>query len=469
MKHLQASLIIAKLAAPILLGNLSYALLGIFDILMSGLAGTSDLAGVAVGGSFFFPCAMFLTGLMTTLQPVISRLRGEDRFDKIPHAHAVACLCVFFASLVLMAVLLFLALFVIRLHSDERMNYVAVRYVILVAASLPVSALFFGCRAYAEAMGYTKATLYFGLLALVYNIPLNYVLIFGLFGLPALGGIGCAAATLISLTLSTGTFMLFIRLYPYLNQSCWWQNRSKIKWTDIKEFYRLALPLGLSSSIETSCFTLIALLLSPLGPVEVSGHTVAMSVTSLIFNLPLSMGIASSIAIGFQLGRQNLFNLRTLMQSAYRLAMLCALFNMLLLLTLRNEVTSWFSSDPAVCSYAAFLLLFSLANQFSECTQTIQGFMLRGFKDTLTIFKSTLISFYVIALPVGSLCCYGYVHQSLSGARGFWIGIFLGLSFASLYYRRRILFHYKKLKEQLSPADAKTKIPAAGQAEPASA
>lgn len=449
MTIFQAARSLVRLALPILLGNLSYALLGICDLLMSGLAGTSDLAGVAVGGSFFFPANMFLIGLMTALQPTIARLRGENRFDRIPHVHLTAMLTVLWVSLLLCALLVSLALFVVDLEADARMNYVARHYIILVGLSLPVSALFFSCRAYAEAMGFTRATLYFGLLALLYNVPLNYVLIFGLFGLPALGGVGCAAATLVSLCLSVLSFALFIRLKPYLNAYCLWQNREKLTRADFTSYLKLSLPLGLAASVETSCFTMIALLLSPLGPQEVSGHSIAMSITSFIFNLPLSMGVAVSIAVGFEIGRRRLDYLRTYMQAAYKVAFVCAFINMAVLALGREKMTSFFSSDPGVCAYAAFLLLFSLANQISENTQTIQGFMLRGFKDTASIFMATLISFYLIALPVGHLCCYGYIDERLSGARGFWIGIFLGLSFASLFYRRRVLFHYRNLKQAL--------------------
>ncbi len=449
MTVFQAARSLVRLALPILLGNLSYALLGICDLLMSGLAGTADLAGVAVGGSFFFPANMFLIGMMSAMQPVIARLRGENRPEQIPHVHLTAMLTVLCVSLLLCALLVSLALFVVDLQADARMNYVARHYIILVGLSLPVAALFFACRAYAEAMGFTRATLYFGLLALLYNIPLNYVLIFGRFGLPALGGVGCAAATLVSLCLSVLTFALFIRFKPGLNACCLWQNREKLTRSDVTSYLRLSLPLALASSVETSCFTMIALLLSPLGPLEVSGHSIAMSITSFIFNLPLSMGVAVSIAVGFEIGRRNLGNLRTCMQAAYRVALVCAVINMAVLALGREKITSFFSSDPEVCAYAAFLLLFSLCNQLSENTQTMQGFMLRGFRDTASIFKATLISFYCIALPLGYLCCYGYIHDALSGARGFWIGIFLGLSFASLFYRRRVLFHYRHLRQDL--------------------
>ena len=115
----------------------------------------------------------------------------------------------------------------------------------------------------------------------------------------------------------------------------------------------------------------------------------------------------------------------------------------------REFFTSLYTEDPHVAAFAAVLLVFSIANQISENTQTMQAFILRGFKDSATIFKSTVLSFYVIALPVGFLLCYEYLPSPFNGAKGFWVGIFLGLTFASLYYRRRVLFHWRALKAGL--------------------
>ena len=440
---------IVRLALPILFGNLSYALLGISDTVMSGMAGTSDLAGVAVGGSFFFPAIMFLNGLMSTLQPLISRLRGAEKWEEIPKTHLTAVVMTFIASLILMTILIVLVFFVIKLDADPRMDYTARYYILAIAFSIPIFALYSGCRAYCEAMGYTKATLYFGFVALILNVPLNYILIFGSFGLPALGGVGCGVATLISGFLSLVLFIIFIRCRPFLYKSTLIHCKEKLTFKDLKDFFKLSIPLGLSASVECSCFTIIALLLSPLGSFVVSSHSIAMSVTSFIFNLPLSLGIATSIAVGFSIGREDLEKLKSQIKAAYRLAFCAAFFNMFLLGVGREFFTSLYTEDPHVAAFAAVLLVFSIANQISENTQTMQAFILRGFKDSATIFKSTVLSFYVIALPVGFLLCYEYLPSPFSGAKGFWVGIFLGLTFASLYYRRRVLFHWRALKAGL--------------------
>ena len=124
----------------------------------------------------------------------------------------------------------------------------------------------------------------------------------------------------------------------------------------------------------------------------------------------------------------------------------------------RNHLPRLFSHDDAVLALASILIFFASFNQLFESLQTIQAFMLRGFKDTLTILGVTFVAFYCVALPIGVTLCYGYLHipfletligdpeTGLQGPRGFWVGLTCGLVSASILYRLRVLKHYRNLK-----------------------
>lgn len=457
--------VLFKLAFPIILGNFAYAILGITDILMAGMAGTPDQAGVAIGGSFFFPAITFIIGMVSALHPIISRHCGAKTREEIPQAHAHAVLACFLIGLVIMAILVVLAVFFIKMDTSQRMEDVARYYVLCVAACVPITAFYNNARAYCEAMGNTSATLYFGVLAVILNVPLNYVLIFGKFGMPALGGIGCGVATLVSLTLSTLIIFGYITLHPTLKHYSMLKNRKGINKAGIISFMKLALPLGISSSVECSCFTFIALILSPLGPTAVSAHTITMSMTSFVFNIPLSLGIATAIMVGYAIGQKNLNTLRLNIKAAYAAMAISITISVSILLSGRNVLPGLFSTDPEVLFLSGALMYFAATNQVFESVQTIQAFILRGFKDTTTILLVTIIAFYCIALPVGITLCYGYLNlpgatiigdstTGLTGPRGFWIGLFLGLVTASIMYRLRVLKHYRALKVQLVAQEA---------------
>ena len=375
-------------------------------------------------------------------------------------------------GLVLMVILLLLAQFAIEMDTSERMEEVARFFVTCVAFCVPISALYANGRAYCEAMGVTSTTLYFGLLAVVLNVPLCYVLIFGHFGLPALGGKGCGVATLCSLSLSTVIMYLYISLHPKLKDYSVLKNRSGINFQGIKDFTKLALPLGISSSVECSCFALIALLLSPLGPTVVSAHTITMSLTSFTFNIPLSLGIASSIMVGYAIGKNNLNTLRLNIKAGYWVMLISISISIAILVGGRNHLPRLFSHDEAVLALAGILIFFASFNQLFESVQTIQAFMLRGFKDTLTILAVTFVAFYCVALPVGVTLCYGYLkipfletligdpQTGLEGPRGFWVGLSCGLITASILYRLRVLKHYRNIKTAMQhPEQAQQQQP----------
>ena len=146
-------LVLFKLAFPIILGNFAYALLGITDIMMAGMAGTPDQAGVAIGGSFFFPALTFIIGMVSAIHPVISRHRGAKTDDKIPSEHAHSVLACSIVGIIIMFILISLSMFAIEMDTDKRMEAVAKDYVLYIAFTVPLLALTVNARAYCEAMG----------------------------------------------------------------------------------------------------------------------------------------------------------------------------------------------------------------------------------------------------------------------------------------------------------------------------
>lgn len=435
-----------KLSVPIVLTNLTYSMLNITDTIMAGMAGKSDLGGVAVGGSLFVPCMVFLQGMVAAVHPLIGRHRGGVQYHKIPHTHMVAFVACTIISVILMALLAFINWFVLDIDTDERMDFVAKHYIMYIIFTLPILTLFTVLKAYCEAMTYTKITFYFGLMALCYNIPLNYILIFGKFGLPEFGGVGCGIGTLLSIIISTAIFAFFIshnnKLGPYSLMS----NDSTPAGSEIWRFLKLSLPLGFSASIESSCFSLVAVLLTPFGPAVVSGHSITMSIYNFLYTAPLSLGIALSIMVGYSIGAKDVDLLRTNIQTAYRSAFMSMGLTMLIIAIFNVKLVGIYTNDEEVMTIASLLMIILFLNMPFENLQTIQAFVLRGFKDTRFIFWTTLFAFWAVGLLIGMLLCYGVIHSPFEGAYGFWIGMLLSLIAATTCYRIRILIHWREIK-----------------------
>ena len=437
-----------RLSIPIIIANFSYALLGVTDTIMSGMAGKADLGGVAIGNAFYVPAFVFLQGMVGAMQPLIGRHRGAGALSAIPHTHLVTLLSVLCLAAVMMTILALITALAPEFGEPE-MDAIARGYLLYIIFCIPFMGLFFTLKAYCEAMAHPRATLFFGLVSLLLNIPLNYIFIFGALGVPAMGGVGCGTATLVAVVITTLGFGAYILAHPQLRPYSLFAVTRGAGGAEVRDYLRLSLPLGLSASVEASCFTLIAMLLAPFGSLVVASHSIVMSIASFLYTIPLSIGIAVSIMVGYAIGERHAGHLRDTIRAAYHAAFINTALSMLIIGVGNLELVRIYTADEEVVAYAALLLAVAFCNLPVENLQTVQAFVLRGFKDNRYIFTVTVAAFYVVSLLLGTLLSYELLplppglSEVLAGAPGFWIGLFLGLATAAICYRVRLRRHLR--------------------------
>ncbi len=418
---------LVHLSMPIGFGLLCSALLTFSDTLMAGLAGSRDLAGVAAGGALFFPTLMFLQGQLSAYSAKLGRLCGAGRHNEIAPACYAALSAAVISALSMMA-LLYTATFIIDLKGDTLMAQHFRHYLYFAALALPDAALLMVLKASSEALGAPRLSAFAAFMMLLLNLPLNYLCIFTL----GLGGRGCGLATLISISLTAGALLLILRRYS----SIWAQlhlTAYRFNSAEVKNCLRISLPLGIAAAIESAAFALIALCLTPLGPSVTAGHSIAMCVNSLIFVLPLAIGLAACIRGAQAYGAQDkaLYHLR--------LKVLMCLSTLVIMLTvsttfiLKDVLPSLFTHDAAAAALASALLNYALFNQIFEHLQCILSLQLRIFKLSHVVLKVTLFCFYLLALPGGAALCFGFIGPNL-GAAGFWLALSITLPLPTMIY-----------------------------------
>ena len=329
---------------------------------------------------------------------------------------------------------------------DQEMVRVAQLYLYAVAAGMPAIALFNILRGYWEGLGNTVPTSVFGFIALFLNIPLNWIFIFGHFGMPALGGVGCGVATSITMYICAILMLIYVLKSKTYTKYRIYQHWFALHWPEVKQFLQFALPLALSTTIEVTCFSLVAVLLSPFGPVTVAAHSVAMNVSGVIFMIPLAIASAATIRVGEALGAGHWNRAFRSSMGAYGLAFFFYLFSVLTIIFFHQEIIELYSSDPEVIVLASLLLMFCAVYQFPDSMQVVSIGILRGFKDSKTIFAITVVSYWVIGMPIGYTLAYGYLTGEKMAAQGFWIGFICSLSCAFLLYVVRIIYIYRRRK-----------------------
>ena len=434
-----------KLFLPIFLGSIATTAMGVVDTVMAGMAGTVQLSGVAIGASLYWPCVLFVMGMTLAIQPTVAQLRGAGRTEEIAAKIHLISVITLITSVIVGIIMCFLPLcYKLMDDIDQEMVRVAQLYLYAVAAGMPAIALFNILRGYWEGLGNTVPTSVFGFIALFLNIPLNWIFIFGHFGMPALGGVGCGVATSITMYICAILMLIYVLKSKTYTKYRIYQHWFALHWPEVKQFLQFALPLALSTTIEVTCFSLVAVLLSPFGPVTVAAHSVAMNVSGVIFMIPLAIASAATIRVGEALGAGHWNRAFRSSMGAYGLAFFFYLFSVLTIIFFHQEIIELYSSDPEVIVLASLLLMFCAVYQFPDSMQVVSIGILRGFKDSKTIFAITVVSYWVIGMPIGYTLAYGYLTGEKMAAQGFWIGFICSLSCAFLLYVVRIIYIYRR-------------------------
>jgi MATE family multidrug resistance protein len=420
---------------PILITQVGYHAMNLFDTIMSGRAGTYDLAGVAIGANLWMPVFVAISGLLLAVTPIVSQLVGSGKREHIAPAVTQALyLSGAIAVLVIVLGALFVGPILGAMQLEPEVHDIAKRY--LIGLSFGIVPLFLSnvIRNFFDAQGHTKITMTIILFAVPCNILLNYLLIFGKLGFPRMGGVGAGYATAATfwLILIVSVWMTFkpdamrshglFRRYPVPSMRAW------------KEQLAIGVPIGLSVFFEASIFSVVTLFMGAMfDTVTIASHQAAVSLAGMMFMMPLSISIALTILVGFEVGAGRAEHARAYGRIGVTAAVGIIVIAAVLLYYNREPVAYWFTESPDVASLTMQFLIFVIFFQLSDAAQAALQGVLRGYKDVTVPFVTALISYWFIGIPAG----YALSRTSF-GPFGFWIGIIAGLTCAAIGFAVRL-------------------------------
>ena len=286
-----------------------------------------------------------------------------------------------------------------------------------------------------------------GLLGLALNVPCNYVFIYGKFGLPELGGVGCGVATAISFWFSGLCMLYYLRRDPQYKSlgplfAPLFRGGSasgpRFDGALVLRVLRIGLPGALALFFEVSLFALSAILLAPLGTVMVAGHQIALNFGALVFMIPLSISMTATIRIGRCLGAQQAERAKIVARTALSLSVIFALLIALLTVLCRKGIVAIYTQDVAVAALATQLLLYQAAYQIVDGLQVTGIGVLRGHNDTRIISVICFVAYWIIGLPLGFALARTNLLVPSMGAAGFWVAYIVALGFGAACYLLRV-------------------------------
>lgn len=426
-----------KLAWPILIGQLATVGMGAADVAMTGHTNPEELAAVSLGAAIWSIVLVTVSGIMMAINTLVAHEIGAARHDRVPHIVRQALWKALLVGLVACLLTNMAALVFDHLMLEPAVAAKAKLFVHIISCALPPFAAYRALYGYSTSINQTKPVMVIALAALALNIFVNYLLIYGHWGMPKLGGVGCAVATTCCVWMMLLAMLAWIRIAPAYHATYPFTHWEWPQMASIGPMLRLGLPIGVTYFAEVSAFGVISLLVARFGVIQVSAHQIALNFSSVVFMVPLTFGIALVTRVGHAVGEANLRRARFISWVGVAMSLTAAIVSATLITVFRHQIAQAYTSDPQVQELCAQLLLFAALFQLSDATQVATSCAIRGYKVTRQPMLIQLLAFWGFSLPIGyvlGLAPQGFIWSPAEpmAAAGFWIGLVTGLTVAAV-------------------------------------
>jgi MATE family multidrug resistance protein len=425
-----------SLAGPLLVGQLAVIAFGVMDTAMVARYSTDDLAALAMAGSIFISIYVGLTGVISALAPIAGQLFGAKRFSEIGEEVRQGWWLSLGLSIFGMLILMNPGVFLSIANTSPEVEAKAILYLQIVAWGLPASLAMRVLVAFHNAISKPAVVTWLQIGGLFLKIPLNAWLIYGGLGVDAMGGPGCALATVIINWLWFLTMLMIVYRGKFYQIFGVYEKFSKPNLHRIATLLKLGLPIGLSYLIEVTSFAFMALFIAKLGTIPLAGHQIVANLGTVLYMLPLSLSIATSTLVAQSLGADKPTLAKEIGWSSLVFTTTLSVLVGLLVWIFRYPLLDLYAPSADVRSMATPLFLFIAFYQIFDALQVTSAFILRGYRVAFWPMWIYAISLWGVGLGGGYILGFnltGNVPEILQGAQGFWFANSLSLAIAATF------------------------------------
>lgn len=434
-----------RLAWPLVVGQLAGVLMTFVDTVMAGRLSIEALAAVAAGAALWHTVMLAGMGVLLAVSALVAHLDGAGKQDEIGPLARQALWIALGLSVLTAGTYLGAGSLLAALEIDPALHSTILGYLRALLWGAPAMYAFLALRFLCEGMEISRPIMYFGFVGLIVNVIGNYGLIYGHWGLPALGAVGCGYATSAVWWTELLGLVFYIRRHPRLGPLAVFERFDKPYLPTLAALLRLGGPIGFSFFVEVSMFASVALLMGSIGTIAVAGHQIAINVASITFMVPLGISLATTVRVGNALGRGDAAGVWRAGWIGHLLALATQVVSALVLVTLPRQIAGIYTTDERVVVVAVQLLVLAAIFQLSDGLQVVAAGALRGLKDTRGPMVVTVVAYWLVGLPFGYWLCF---HRDL-GPRGLWIGIIGGLTVAGVLLAWRFHQSCRRVSRQL--------------------
>lgn len=427
-----------KLAAPLAAAQLSQVGMGVTDTVMLGALGGHAIAAGGLASGLFFMSIMILQGPASAVGILIAHARGAATLERIAPALRAGFALALLALIPQFAFTWNLETLLGLLGEPEALKHDVGAYSRVLILGAPGLMWLTTQRVFLASMNHPKMVMVVSVAGLILNAVLNYGLIHGRLGMPELGMLGSATATVITTWTMTLTTHVMIRITPQVGSH---MKLGPVEWPLVRETFKLGWPIGMTIAVEGGLFMASSLIMGIIGVTALAAHQVTLNVASLTFMIPLAVGQAANVRVGYHMGAKAPLAARRAGFAAFVLGVGFMSLSALAMFTLPREIAGLFSLDAsipdnaAVITLAVQLLMASAAFQVFDGAQCIALGALRGLKDTRMPMILAGLGYWVVGFPAAWAMAFAFGV----GPMGVWWGLALGLAVVAVVLCVRFL------------------------------
>ncbi len=433
--HVRATVV---LALPLIGLQLAQMTMGVTDTVMLGWLGARELAGSMLGTQSIFLLYIFGVGFSQAAMPLAAAAEGGGDIAGVRRSVRMGLWVLALYSAIVMLPLWHAERVLILLGQEPDLAALAGDYVRVAMWSMLPALVITGMRAFLSVVGHAYLLLAVIATGAVVNGGLNYLLIFGHYGFPALGVVGAAVATSIANLAMALALVAYGAMAPALARYELLARFWRPDWESFREILRLGWPIGATIVAEVGLFVSASIMMGWLGAVPLAAHAIAIQLSAMTFMIPLGLGNAATVRVGLEFGRGATADLGRAAVTALVLSIAVALIGAIAFWTWPERLVGLFlrpgdANAPAVLAYAVPLLLVAAGFQTVDALQAVGSGLLRGVQDTRVPMMMALVSYWGVGLPVALALGFGAGW----GGVGIWIGLALGLATAAALLNAR--------------------------------
>lgn len=433
-------------AFPVMLTQLGAALVGLIDTIMVGHYSTTDLAAVSFANGVFFTFMVFAMGAVMAVTPLVGHAFVQQKDERVAALLLNGLWFTLLIGGVTCVVLGICVPLMDNMGQDPSVVEAARPYLIMRIIGMLPFLLFCLQKQFMEGLGNTMVAMIVTAGINLLNILLNWVFIFGHWGAPAMGAAGAGLSTMIAWVLLPVVFLVCILSHRDWRKYVLLCRRGLSDRAIIRELMRIGAPIGLQTTMETILFTLSFIMVGWINKEALAAHQITNQVADFAFMLSLGISSATTIRVSHQYGLGDMRATRMAANASVHLILLMNTIGAALMISLRNYLPYLFTNDEAVVSLASQLLIFAGMLQYADGLQCVGAGMLRGVTDVKVPMWITVITYVVIALPLG----YILMFPAGLGAVGMWSSFVVALTIAAIAFHIRFRWLFRgKLVEQM--------------------